>query len=151
MWFIWTTELCTKQHRGARQALMNIKEKGGQLARDKTNTISDGMFTNTNDISKSLSVKRTFCSHCTLSGGSHCFQPAQTHHTDPAAVQGVHTWCSSASTVVWRTPLYQQIPRCRWFVFLSRNPGWLGFFALHKHNIHILFNKSSFSFGWSDN
>ena len=65
-----------------------------------------------------------FQSHCTLSGGSHCFQPAHLPCTDREAAQGDDRWCLLPSTEQSHTPSCLQTPCCHCLGLLGQNPGW---------------------------
>lgn len=83
-------------------------------------------------LSTSLGVKKVFHSSCTLSGGSHCFQPVHPLCTDQAAAQGDDRWCLSPSTAWWHIPSCLQTPRCHCLVLPGSNPGWWELDVLHK-------------------
>lgn len=65
-----------------------------------------------------------FQSHCTLSGGSHCFQPVHLPCTDQVAAQGDDRWCLLPSTEQSHTPSCLRTPCCHCLGLLGWNPGW---------------------------
>lgn len=85
------------------------------------------------------------CVCCTLSGGSHCFQPVHQLCAARAAAQGDDRWCLSPSTAQWHTPFCLQAPCCHCLVLPDWNPRWWVFDVLHKkRHINSSFPRQSF-------
>lgn len=87
-------------------------------------------------------------SSCTLSGGSHCFQPVRPPCTDQAAAWEADRWCSSRSTARWRTPSCLRTRCCHCFGLPGSNPGWWELDVLNirrqKGNVNRSFPLRSF-------